>query len=127
MNRRMCMSSRVNIVAGDMFEEIPAGYDVHLFANAFHDWDIDSVTKLAANSFKSLTSGGIIAVFDAHLNQFKNGPLSVTEYSCLLMHSTEGKCYSIREIGDILTSAGFGQVEVTDVAADRTLITGKKN
>ena len=69
------MSSRVKVIAGDMFEELPAGYDVHLFANAFHDWDIDSVRKLAANSFKSLASGGLIAVFDAHLNEFKNGPL----------------------------------------------------
>ncbi|MDY6830617.1 MAG: methyltransferase [Thermodesulfobacteriota bacterium] len=120
------MSARVNVVAGNMFDEIPTGYDVHLFANAFHDWDIDAVNTLAANSFKSLSPGGFIAVFDAHLNQFKTGPLSVAEYSCLLMHSTEGKCYSTKEIGDILMSAGFGRVEVTDVAADRTLITGKK-
>jgi SAM-dependent methyltransferase len=121
------MSSRVNVVAGNMFEELPTGYDIHLFANAFHDWDIDSLEKLSANSFRNLSPGGIIAVFDAHLNQFKKGPLSVAEYSCLLMHSTEGKCYSTKEIGDILTSAGFGQVEVTDVAADRSLITGKKD
>ncbi len=121
------MSSRVNVVAGNMFEEIPTSYDVHLFANAFHDWGIDSVIKLAANSFKSLASGGLIAVFDAHLNQFKSGPLPVAEYSCLLMHSTEGKCYSTKEIGDILTSTGFAQIEVTNVAADRTLITGKKD
>jgi SAM-dependent methyltransferase len=121
------MSSRVDVVTGNMFEELPTGYDIHLFANAFHDWDIDSVEKLSANSFRNLSPGGIIAVFDAHLNQFKKGPLSVAEYSCLLMHSTEGKCYSTKEIGDILTSAGFGQVKVTDVAADRSLITGKKD
>lgn len=121
------MSSRVNVISGNMFEEIPAGYDVHLFANAFHDWDINSVIKLASNSFKSLTSGGLIAVFDAHLNQFKNGPLSVAEYSCLLMHSTEGKCYSTKEISDVFAAAGFTQTEVVNVAADRTLITGKKD
>jgi hypothetical protein len=85
------------------------------------------VEKLSANSFRNLSPGGIIAVFDAHLNQFKKGPLPVAEYSCLLMHSTEGKCYSTKEIGDILTSTGFGQLEVTDIAADRSLITGKKN
>ena len=52
------MSSRVKVVSGNMFEAIPAGYDVHLFANAFHDWDIDFVSTLAANSFKSLSPGG---------------------------------------------------------------------
>jgi SAM-dependent methyltransferase len=121
------MSSRVKVVAGNMFEELPTGYDIHLFANTFHDWDVDSVEKLSANSFRSLSPGGIIAVFDAHLNQLKNGPLPVAEYSCLIMHSTEGKCYSTGEIGDILRSTGFGQVKVTDVVADRSLITGKKD
>lgn len=121
------MSSRVNVIAGNMFEGLPTGYDVHLFANTFHDWDYDSVGKLVTNSFKSLAPGGFIAVFDAHLNEFKNGPLSVAEYSCLLMHSTEGRCYSTKEISDILRSTGFAQIEVADVAADRTLITGKKD
>ena len=88
------MSSRVNVIAGNMFDGLSKGYDVHLFANAFHDWDMDSVTHLSANSFRSLGPGGLIAVFDAHLNETKNGPLSVAEYSCLLMHSTESRCYS---------------------------------
>jgi len=120
------MSDIVNVIAGNMFEDLPRGYDVHLFANTFHDWDYDSVGKLAAHSFDSLAPGGLIAVFDAHLNEFKNGPLAVAEYSCLLMHSTEGRCYSTSEITDILTLARFAHIEVVDVAADRTLITGKK-
>ncbi len=120
------MSSRVSVIAGNMFEAIPGGYDMHLFANAFHDWDWTSVERLTAHSFKSLPPGGGIAVFDAHLNDSKDGPLSVAEYSCLLMHSTEGRCYSTREIGDILDAAGFTRIEVTDVAADRSVITGTK-
>jgi hypothetical protein len=123
---RKGMASRVNVITGDMFEHIPTGYDVHLFANAFHDWEIESLMKIAANSFQSLSPGGLIAVFDAHLNESKNGPLPVAEYSCLLMHCTEGRCYSFSEIGGILISAGFDQIEVIEVAADRTVITGKK-
>ena len=120
------MSSRVNVIVGDMFEGLPPGFDVHLFANAFHDWDMDSVKKLVINSFNSLSSGGIISVFDAHLNETKDGPLSIAEYSCLIMHSTEGRCYSTGEIYDILDLSGFRQISVTDIAAERTLITGRK-
>lgn len=120
------MLSKVNVIAGDMFEGLPSGYDVHLFANVFHDWDTDCIRKLSEHSFGSLDPGGLIAVFDAHLNEKKNGPLAVAEYSCLLMHSTEGKCYSTKEIDDMLTSVGFKNIEVTDIAADRTLITGEK-
>jgi SAM-dependent methyltransferase len=121
------MTDSVNVIAGDMFNEIPDGYDVHLFANALHDWDIDSVRKLTENSFESLCPNGLIVIFDAHLNKDKNGPLSVAEYSCLLMHSTEGRCYSTKEISEILQEAGFTGIVVTEVAADRTMIAGSKS
>ncbi len=121
------MSDRVNVIAGNMFNTIPKHYDVHLFANVFHDWDVDSVQKLAENSFASLRSHGSIVVFDSHLNKDKNGPLSVAEYSCLLMHSTEGRCYSTGEIDEILQEVGFSNISVALIAADRTMIIGNKN
>ncbi|MDY6844987.1 MAG: methyltransferase [Thermodesulfobacteriota bacterium] len=121
------MSDRVHVIAGDMFTEIPKHFDVHLFANVFHDWNSDAVQKLAKNSFASLRSHGSIVVFDAHLNKDKNGPLSVAEYSCLLMHSTEGRCYSTREIDEILQEVGFTNISVAAIAADRTAIIGNKD
>lgn len=120
------MSSRVSVISTNMFDEIPEGYDAHLYANVFHDWDIDSVRKLAENSFESLRPNGSIIIFDAHLNKEKNGPLPVAEYSCLIMHSTVGRCYSIKEIDDILQKAGFTEIKVTEIAADRTIIIGNK-
>ena len=120
------MSGRVHVIAGDMFKEIPEGYDVHLFANVLHDWDSESVRRLLEMSYEAVNDGGMIAVFDAHLNKAKDGPLAVAEYSCLLMHSTVGRCYSIEEIEGMLSSAGFTGALVRDVAADRSVITAKK-
>lgn len=120
------MSSSVDVVAGDMFVGLPSGHDVHLFANAFHDWDHGSVRTLVTNSFESLAARGCIVVFDAHLNEEKNGPLSIAEYSCLVMHSTEGRCYSTKEISDLLREAGFVQTRVLAVSADRSIIIGNK-
>lgn len=120
------MSGRVEVLAGDMFQSLPAGFDVHLFANVFHDWDEESLAKLATASYRSLGEGGAIVVFDAHLHEGKDGPLSVAEYSCLLMHSTPGRCYSTREIGDILGAAGFGGLEVLEIAAERTALIARK-
>jgi len=120
------MSGRVHVIAGDMFKEIPEGYDVHLFANVLHDWDSESVRRLLKTSYQALNDGGMIAVFDAHLNKAKDGPLAVAEFSCLLMHSTVGRCYSTEEINGMLSSAGFIGVRVRDVAADRGVITAQK-
>jgi predicted nicotinamide N-methyase len=119
-------SGRVHVIAGDMFKEIPEGYDVHLFANVLHDWDAESARQLLEMSYGAVNDGGMIAVFDAYLNKSKDGPLAVAEYSCLLMHSTAGRCYSVREITEMLSRAGFAGALVKPVAADRDVITAKK-
>lgn len=120
------MSGRVRVEAGDMFTEVPVGHDLHLFANVFHDWDLDSVRRLCARSYESLEPGGKTVVFDAHLNDRKDGPLPVAEYSCLIMHSTPGRCYSSVEVGAALRSAGFDSIAVSPVDAARSLVTGTK-
>jgi predicted nicotinamide N-methyase len=120
------MAGRVDVIAGDMFKEIPRGYDVHLFANVLHDWDFKSVWRLLKMSYEAVSDGGMIAIFDAHLNKSKDGPLAVAEYSCLLMHSTVGRCYSVEEIEGMLSSAGFVGAVADGVAADRGVITAKK-
>lgn len=124
---RKGMLHRVSVIAGDMFGQIPTGYDVHLLANVLHDWDIEAIQKLIRQSYGALPEGGRIIVFDAHLNLNKDGPLSVAEYSCLLMHSTEGRCYSIAEVSDMLRQSGFINITATDLAADRSIITGDKS
>jgi predicted nicotinamide N-methyase len=120
------MSGRVHVIAGDMFKEIPEGYAVHLFANVLHDWDYESARRLVEISYKAVDDGGMIAIFDAHLNKSKDGPLAVAEYSCLLMHSTVGRCYSVKEVEGMLSSAGFTDARVTEVAAHRSVITAEK-
>ncbi len=120
------MENVVSVIQGNMFEFLPQGFDVHLLANTLHDWNIESNRTIISNSFKSLPSGGCIIVFDAHLNDDLNGPLSVAEYSCLLMHSTEGRCYSKKEIRDLLISTGFVDTKEARLPADRSVIIAHK-
>jgi len=49
-------------------------------------------------------------IHDAYLNAAKDGPLHVAEYSVLLMHSSEGRCYSVGEMEGYLNDAGFRDV-----------------
>jgi hypothetical protein len=117
-------AERVGVQAADMFaDDWPAGYDVHLFSNVLHDWDVPLVSRLLERSAQALPSGGLVIVHDAHLNSEKTGPLSVAEYSALLMHSTEGRCYGVSELGEFLAAAGFDRVRVVLTAADRSVVT----
>ncbi len=127
MTRKRGYAEKVDVAAGDMFKDpLPRGYDLHLYSNVLHDWDVEKVRPLLAASFAALESGGMLVVHDAHLNADKTGPLPVAKYSALLMAITEGKCYSTAEMEALLTEAGFETINYLPTVADRSVITAVK-
>lgn len=101
-------SDRIRVVADDMFQAgWPPDHDIHLISNVLHDWDIATVQGLLASSAQSLPTGGKLIVHDTFLNPEKTGPLHIAEYSVLLMHVTQGRCYSEKEICDWAHAAGL--------------------
>ena len=121
------LNKRIGIVAGDMFRDsLPQGHDVHLISHVLHDWDIKEVKSVLKNSFDNLNPGGAIIIHDAHINKAKTGPLSVAEYSVLLMFLSEGKCYSVAEMKNLLEETGFKNIEFKSTVLNRSIITAKK-
>lgn len=119
-------ADRVTVTTGNMFDGLPTGCDVHLYSNVLHDWDVQEVRQLLALSHATLPPGGLLIIHDAIINPDKTGPLHVAEYSCLLMHSTQGKCYSTAEYATLLTEAGYLPGEYTDTVVGRGFMTAKK-
>ncbi len=120
-------SESVGVVASDMFRDsFPSNHDVHLFSNVLHDWDFQEVERLLQTSYEALPSGGLLVIHDAHINDAKDGPLPVAEYSTLLMAITEGKCYATSEMTPLLSKTGFQEVSFIPSVADRSLMIAKK-
>ncbi len=118
---------RLTVLTGDMLTgPLPPGADVHLFSHVLHDWDEIVVRRLLAASFEALPPGGLLIDLDAHLDPDEGGPLEVAEYSVLLCHSTQGRCYSVTELADWLGEAGFQDVRVLPVLAGRTAVLATK-
>jgi hypothetical protein len=121
-------SEKVDVVAGDMLTApLPTTGDIHLYSNVLHDWDEPVVRQLLTKSFAALPPGGLVLVHDAYLNAAKNGPLHVAEYSVLLMHSSEGRCYSVAEMETYLTDAGFSDVSYVAGAAARGIVMARQS
>jgi len=97
-----------------------------LISNVLHDWDVPVVTALLNKSFAALPPGGLVVIHDAFLNATKTGPLHVAEYSVLLVHASEGRCYSTAEMETYLEAAGFAQPRYTEGAAARGIMTARK-
>lgn len=124
---RRGLGDRVDTVVGDMLAEpLPRGYDVHLFSNVLHDWDEDIVRQLLRASAAALDPGGLLVVHDTFLNAMKTGPLPIAEYSVLLMHVTQGRCYSVAEIESWLIDAGFSFRGLVPSAIGRSAILAER-
>ncbi len=122
IDERGC-AGKVDVAVANMFESMPTDCDVHLFSNVLHDWDVPEVKALLAKSHAALQPGGLLIIHDAFINEAKNGPLHVAEYSALLMHSTQGKCYSTGEYAALAEEAGFTAGEYHDTAVARGFMT----
>jgi hypothetical protein len=114
----------VGVVAGDMFDRLPGGHDLHLFAHVLHDWAVPAIASLLRASFEALPSGGWVVDYDAHRGA--DADLPVAAYSALLMHATEGRCYDVDEISALMRAAGFVDIQVRSTIGDRTAICGRR-
>jgi 3-hydroxy-5-methyl-1-naphthoate 3-O-methyltransferase len=121
------LADRIDVISGDMFADpFPTGFDTHLYSHVLHDWDAPRVERLLAASFAALPPGGRLVDHDTHVDADKRGPLAVAEYSVLLMHSTPGKCWSVRELAEMAGRAGFVDVEHRPGAGDRGVLIARK-
>lgn len=119
------LSDQVSVVVGDMFsDDWPADCDIHLFSNVMHDWNTDDILKLLERSRATLPEGGHVIIHETFLNPDKTGPLPVAEYSCILAHSTQGRCYSVAEMSDLLVESGFQFESFAETGGDRGVIVG---
>jgi hypothetical protein len=124
---KLNLGDKIDVIAGDMFrDDFPKGYDVHFISHVLHDWDIKEVGTVLNNSFRNLNSGGMIIIHDAHINKTKTGPVSIAEYSVLLMFLSEGKCYSVTEMKNLLEETGFKNIGFKPTILNRSMITAHK-
>lgn len=120
------VSDRVEVAVGNMFDGLPPDCDVHLFSNVLHDWGVKEVRQLLQISYDTLPVGGLLVIHDAFIDPAKSGPLHVAEYSCLLMHSTQGKCYSVGEYAALLAEVGFTPGPYQDTVVGRGFMVALK-
>lgn len=122
------MSDHVTVQSGDMFtgdweEQVNQPIDAILFSNLLHDWDVTEAKDLVRRAAETLSPGGLLIIHGAIINEAKDGPLPVAEYSALLMNITQGKCYSVGEYNEMLTQHGFEMQQHQNTVGDRGFVT----
>ena len=52
------------VLAGDFFNKVPAGFDAYLIKSVLHDWDDGSAARILSNCRKAMPEHGRILVAD---------------------------------------------------------------
>lgn len=125
--KRRGFADRVEVIGANLFEPpLPAEFDMHLWSNVLHDWDVPEVRWLLAASFATLPAGGLFIMHDVFLNEAKDGPPAAAAYSVTLAHATQGRCYGTGEIRGWLEEVGFVDFQYQDTTAGRGVATARK-
>ncbi|MFY7970281.1 MAG: methyltransferase [Pirellulaceae bacterium] len=116
---RFGLDHRCEVLSGDMFQANWPRCQVLLLSNVLHDWDIPEIRMLLQKASSALEPGGWLVVHEAFLGEEKDGPLPVAEYSALLMHITQGRCYAPNEIRTAAEGLPLAWKEFQPTIADR--------
>lgn len=117
------LQPRVALHGGNMFEDpLPAGYDLHLWSNVFHDWPPDRCLRLAQRSLDALPSGGRIVLHEQLLDDDRCGPLPAALFSLMMLFTTRGQQFTGRELRALLREVGFIRPRVVR-CGDYSLVT----
>jgi acetylserotonin N-methyltransferase len=114
---------RIEVVAGDFFEdELPAA-DLYYVGRILHDWTEGKIERLLGRIFERLPHGGALLIGEKLLEEDGVGPVWANMQSLSMLIVTEGRERSLNEYAGLLRRAGFGEVEGrrTGAASDAIL------
>ena len=104
-------SQRIEVVAGDFFEDdLPEG-DLYYVGRILHDWTEGKIERLLCRVFARLPEGGALLIGEKLLEEDGVGPLAANMQSLNMLIVTEGRERSLSEYAGLLRRAGFGAVE----------------
>lgn len=105
-----CLSDRIQVRAGDFFNDpLPEG-DLYALGRVLHDWSEEKCLRLLQGIHKALPEGGALLVVEKMLWEDKSGPLWALAQDLNMLTCTEGRERTLREYESLLQKAGFGEV-----------------
>ncbi|HXS80989.1 MAG TPA: methyltransferase [Gammaproteobacteria bacterium] len=121
------VADRVDTMSIDMFRDAwPRGYDGMFFSNIFHDWNTETNLFLSRRAYEALQPGGRIFLHEQLLAEDGSGPVTTAAFSMLMLLGTRGRQYTFGELRQILSSAGFVDMDSCATYGYYSVVSGRK-
>ncbi|MDR0704381.1 MAG: hypothetical protein LBF88_05265 [Planctomycetaceae bacterium] len=106
--------SRICLVEGHFdHDKLPDGFDFAWISAIIHQFDRTASRELYKKTFRSLQSGGTVAVRDFMMNAERTAPTDGAFFGISMLVETQtGRVYTFDEVKEDLESAGFIKVKL---------------
>jgi SAM-dependent methyltransferase len=111
---RKNVADRLEIVAGDFFESVPAGADAYVLSGVIHDWNDEAALRILKNCRRAIRPDGRLLILDTLLTPTSNPAPALMDV--LMMVLTGGRERSEPDFRSLLRNAGFSLERVTPTA-----------
>jgi acetylserotonin N-methyltransferase len=106
---RSSARDRIEVLAGDFFEDELPPADLYGLGRILHDWSESQIARLLTRIFDRLSPGGGLLIAEQLLAEDGVGPIPANMQSLGMLVCTEGKERSLSEYTQLLKRAGFTQ------------------
>ena len=114
------ISSRIKIVTGNFFEEVPAG-DLLLLKHVMHNWTDDACATILANCRKAVSSKGRIAIIELVLGEGAECDFApLMDMNMMVM--VAGRERSFEQFAELLGRSGFTKTRMTRTSSRMAVI-----
>jgi len=119
--------SNISFMEGDFVtDDIGRGYDLVFMSQVLHAFSGTNNLKILEKAINALNQKGIIVIHEFRLEKDRTSPVQSTLFSVnMLVNTNGGRCYSVAEMKEWLSSLGLRKVGHVKME-DTVLIFGRK-
>jgi O-methyltransferase domain/Dimerisation domain len=111
------VADRCEVIGGDAFKAVPAGYETYMLSRVIHDWDDERAIALLSRCHQAMQPGGKVLLVERVILTGSTAQLLVLESDVQMLVMAGGKERTDVEYRALLSAAGF---ELTRIIPVRT-------
>jgi hypothetical protein len=115
------LTDRCEVVAGDFFNEVPAGYDGYILAHVLHDWTDEQALLILRNCRKAVASHGRLLVIESVLPP-GDTPHQGKMMDLLMMTVTGGIERTAEQFVAVLAEADFKLQRIIPISSHQSIL-----
>lgn len=115
---------RLKAVAGDFFQEVPAGGDVYVLSRVLHDWDDADCASILAACRKAVDEHAELLVVERMMPEDGSASLAVA-WDMQMLAITGGRERTLSEYQALLSGAGFAIDRALPLPLDFSLLVAR--